>query len=313
MTFVLGAVSPKSAWLVADRRLSSRGRAVSDSANKIMVLETTDGLALLAYAGIGRTVGRTEPSEWMARVLRGINAPLEQSLSILRDAVVKRLPKHLAGTPLEFPSHTIIAVGFKDKTPRVYTIDLMVQRNPARLHHRFTRHITPAIAKLGPRAERGVLLVAGGSGAQALLAAPGFEAKTKLVRRLVRAVDSGQISASAVAAQLAKLNLGVSATTADQSVGHKSIVVWRLLAGGGGHDYFDGMRSEAFQGFATLPIISHGMDMGAMFEAISRPMMEAFERSGPEQLLDLTAAFADAAVINARLAELPETPDDTLN
>jgi hypothetical protein len=64
MTLVLSVYSRDSLWLVADRRLSCAGRRPpSDDAVKVMNLETTDGVGLLAYAGPGATSKGAQPSE----------------------------------------------------------------------------------------------------------------------------------------------------------------------------------------------------------------------------------------------------------
>jgi len=39
----------------------------------MFILETQDGKALLGYAGLGDTIKRTEPSDWMASVVRCIS------------------------------------------------------------------------------------------------------------------------------------------------------------------------------------------------------------------------------------------------
>ena len=80
MTLVVAVTGSKSIWLLTDRRLSFPSRAAKDDARKMLLLETTDGTALLGYAGLGATALGTEPGDWMARVLRGRNHPLEQSL-----------------------------------------------------------------------------------------------------------------------------------------------------------------------------------------------------------------------------------------
>ena len=79
MTFILAVRGPKSIWLLADRRLSYEGRLPKDDACKVMFLETTDGVAILGYAGLGATARGTEPSDWMSAVLRGRNFPLDVS------------------------------------------------------------------------------------------------------------------------------------------------------------------------------------------------------------------------------------------
>lgn len=81
--------------MLADRRLSYPDRDPIDDACKIMLLDTTDGIAILGYAGLGATVGGTQPAEWMSAVLRGRKLPLEQSLSVLTDAMQRQFPQHM--------------------------------------------------------------------------------------------------------------------------------------------------------------------------------------------------------------------------
>jgi hypothetical protein len=101
MTFVLSVIGRDTLWVVADRRLSyDDGRHPDDDAVKIMVLETTDGRGLLAYAGLGATPKGTQPSEWMSAVLRGRGGmTFDQALDALSDAATRELPKHLALLP----------------------------------------------------------------------------------------------------------------------------------------------------------------------------------------------------------------------
>jgi hypothetical protein len=86
VTLIVTVNGPESNWLLADRRLSYWGRPPKDDARKIMFLETTDGVAILGYAGLGATVLGTEPADWMSAVLHGRNLPLEQSLGVITDA-----------------------------------------------------------------------------------------------------------------------------------------------------------------------------------------------------------------------------------
>ena len=48
MTLVVTVNGPETIWLLADRRLTSRGRVLRDDARKVMFLETPDGVAILA-------------------------------------------------------------------------------------------------------------------------------------------------------------------------------------------------------------------------------------------------------------------------
>ena len=108
MTLVVAVNSPDTMWLMADRRLTYAGRAPRDDARKITLLDTEDGCAILGYAGLGATSAGTEPSDWMARVLRGRNFTLEQSLATLADAAKRELGRHLSKMTGS-PEHHIVA------------------------------------------------------------------------------------------------------------------------------------------------------------------------------------------------------------
>jgi hypothetical protein len=114
MTLVIAVTSRDSIWLVADRRLSWPG-GFEDGAVKQTILETHDGgIALLGYAGLGKTHAGTQPSEWMAALLRGRNLPLDQTLEVLADAVRRELPRHIGEG-----EHTILVPAFKGSQPRL--------------------------------------------------------------------------------------------------------------------------------------------------------------------------------------------------
>ena len=87
MTFIATVNGPKTIWIVADRRLSYKGKPPKDDARKVMFLESPDGVALVGYAGLGSTAMGTEPADWMSAVLRGRNFPLEKSLHVLARAI----------------------------------------------------------------------------------------------------------------------------------------------------------------------------------------------------------------------------------
>ena len=141
MTLVLSLHSRDSLWLVVDRRLSYGGRRRPiDDAVKVMNLETTDGVGLLAYAGLGATPKGTQPSDWMSAVLRGRGGlRFEHALGILSTAANKELPKHLARTPSG--AHFIIIPAFvRNVDSRLYTIDNVVDSRTGKHWYRYTSH-----------------------------------------------------------------------------------------------------------------------------------------------------------------------------
>jgi hypothetical protein len=297
MTLVIGATSKKSIWLMADRRITFRDRT-KDDARKVLFLETTDGLALLGYSGLGETGKGTEPSDWMANVLRGRNLPLEHSISVLTDAVKARLPQHLdslpgAGTHV----HSILVPAFQNGEPRVYTIDLVRPSGKNAYAFRWTRHVVPRNVPGGYTTPRFII---GGSGAIRLFRDQRW---MRDLLRLIKAHDAGRITAQSVAMAFAKLNNQIARI--ESTVGPRCIVAWKFQKGGGAHEFFDGAQREFNSSFVFVPIIARGMDLGSLVKAVAPIRLPALLRGEPMEV--------DEAAMNAALAKLPGGPDDRLD
>jgi hypothetical protein len=219
VTLILTVNGPETIWLLADRRLSYPNHPPRDDGRKVMILETTDGVSLLGYAGLGATSLGTEPADWMSNVLRGRNQPLEPLLGVLAAAVEKQLPRHLIRLPVgSAPAHTVVAASFVDGKPSLHTIDLVMEPDRRNYHFRFTRHIvewkTSSVLK-PPR------VAIAGSGGLCL------QRDTKWKRPLlniVRASEDGKVSPYAVADHLARINNDVHIGIRDKSVGPSCIV-----------------------------------------------------------------------------------------
>ena len=150
MTLIVSVNGPETVWLLADRRLSRGTTVHSEDARKILLLETTDGVAILGYAGLGETVAGTEPADWMSRVLRGYNLPLEQMLPVLAGACKDQLPNHLRG----LPGHCILVTAVVNGEPRLYTIELVYAPDGRQLWFRHTRHVYERPTLKKPRTPR---------------------------------------------------------------------------------------------------------------------------------------------------------------
>jgi hypothetical protein len=305
VTLVVAVNGPESIWLLADRRLSYVGwppKEPKDDARKIMFLETVDGVAILGYAGLGATKGGTEPADWMGAVLRGRNLPLEQSLGALAEAMKKQFPRHMVG----LPAHNVIVPAFLGEEPRLYTIDLTVVPDRKSYAFRCTRvvHRPPPATSRTPR------IGMAGSGGIYLIQ----QREKKWIRsllRLVKANDRGQVSPQAVADHLANLNNEVHLGTRDESVACRCIVAWRhrkgsVHQGGGGQQFYTGTTRDSCS--PCLPTIMRGMDVKALI-AIEMPhMIKMFEARRAGQ----PAEEPNKEEINARLARLPDKPDENL-
>ena len=305
MTLVVAFSGPKSIWLLTDRRISYQGRKPKEDGRKLLELETTDGVALLGYAGLGSTVNGIEPSDWMGRVLRGRNLPLETSLGVLAEAARRQLPRHLELLPVpRAPVHNMIITAYLRGEPRLYSIDLTRPPDRNAYLFRFTRHVTNKATSLGQVAPR---VAISGSGAVHLLSDRSW---ARELVNIVRAHDSGRISSQAVATYLARLNYRVHLATSntDNSVGSRCIVVWRYRQGGGAHKLFSGTERESNSTMTRLPTIVNGMDINDIAEA-TMPYMTTYL----EALLQGKSEEFDKDAINAKLARLSNEPDESID
>lgn len=298
MTLIVAVTGEKSIWMLADRRLSFPApKQPRDDAIKFISLETTDGAAILGYSGLGSTVLGTEPSDWMARVLRGRNLPLEQSLGEIANAVRARLPKHL--DTLIDPNardHTIIVPAFLNGESKLYSINLTHSREINDRSFNFTRHITSR----GSSKEYPTRQVAiAGKGATHLI---GNKRWARDLLKVVTAHDSGRISSRTAASSFAYLNNTVA--DAENTVSKKCIVAWKLLEGGGGHEFFDGIHKDINNRITWIPSIANGGDITALIKA-TLPLTLAF--------LDDPTNEINREAMDAVLANLPGTPDDSLS
>lgn len=305
MTLVLTINGPDTIWMLADRRISFANRPPRDDGRKMMILETTDGVAILGYAGLGSTAGGTEPADWMSAVLRGRNIPLEQCLTELSSALERQFPKHLAALPTRFgAAHHIMVPAFLNDEPRLYSIDLAFAPNRRSYWFRYTQHVVGPVPA-GPRRPPRVSLA--GSGTAYLLRDKRW---MRELLKMVRACDRQRIAPHVVADYLAVLNNRASLGTVDNSVGPRSIVVWRhrkggARKGGGAHQFYCGVERESDSG--PLPPLGNGMDIHALIQATMPFMMSQIR-----QKEGCVAPEMDRDAINAALAKLPNTPDETL-
>lgn len=302
MTLVLAVMCRETIWLLTDCRLTSRGKIVKEDARKVMTLETTDGIALLGYAGLGATALGTEPSDWMSSVLRGRNMPLERSLHVLANAAQQQLPRHLRRAQI---GHSIIVPAFVGDGFRLYAI----QVDPQKSFFRYSRVGTPLAngRMVTPR------FAVGGTGGMWLL-----KNKHRWMRpllNLVRTHERGVLSAHAVADQLAKLNFDVHGAMTDQSVGSRSIVIWRHAKtgrhrGGGSHCHYSGTKRD---GAPLLPTIMQGGDLGAIMSIFAPPTMKAMlEWADRGAFQGAPFQPPDEAAVNEALSKLPRDPDESL-
>ena len=302
VTLVVTVNGPETIWLLADRRLSSNGRAVKEDARKVMFLDTTDAVAILGYAGLGATALGTEPADWMSAVLRGRNLPLEQSLGVLAEAMKKQFPQHMRQMPSGGgpPAHSMIVPAFLGKEVRLYTIDMAFAPDRKSYAFRYTRHVVDEASYRTPR------VVRGGSGAPYLTKDKRW---MRSLLRLVNAHDRKQVGPHAVADYLAKLNDDVSRHV--KSVGPRCIVAWRhrkggVHNGGGAQQSYTGTTRDS--GSPPIPAIATGIDMPAFLNVLVPQVTKMFDAMEAGQ----SAPKLNEDEIKAALARLPDKPDEDL-
>lgn len=304
MTLVLSVHSRDTLWLLVDRRLSYRNSPPVDDAIKVMNLETTDGIGLLGYAGLGATSEGTQPSDWMSAVLRGrSDLTFEQALGVLSAAAVKQLPKHLARMP--GGGHFIVIPAFvRGAGSRLYSIDNVVDRRTQRHWYRYTRHQREAPGSPSVR------LAVGGTGGVYLANDKSWQ---RALLSLVNAHDRGRVSDCTIADQLARLNHEAHQGVRDGSVGPRCIVIWRRRPdaqhsdSGGGHQFYTGLDRD--RDSAAVPTIANGMDVQAIVGVLTAQFQARVTSPGfsPGDALDF-----DKDEIDRMFAELPWESDEKL-
>jgi hypothetical protein len=307
VTLVLSVHSRNSLWLVVDRRLSYGGCLPPiDDAVKVMILETTDGVGLLAYAGLGATSQRTQPSEWMSAVLRGRGGlTFEQALGILSAAANKQLPNHLARMPNR-ADFIVVPAFVRGVGSRLYSIDNVLDPKTSKHWYRYTSHQRTALP-----GSPSVRLAFTGTGGVYL--AQKSRAWQRELLSLVRAHDRGKVSDHLIADQLARLNYEAHHEVPDGTVGPRCIVIWcrrpdaRRAGPGGAHQFYTGVDRD--RDSAAIPTITNGMDV----QSIVSVLMKQLQRWVADDALSSPAPFNfDKNEMNRLLAKLPTAPDEKL-
>jgi hypothetical protein len=298
MTFAVVLASRSAIWTCADRQLTDRNDAKSGrSGVKITGLETKDGVALLAYAGIGR-VRDTQVSRWVYRTLCGHNMPLEWSLGQVCNRAHKRLAPHVqrAGQ-----THFFIASAIRDGLHFIYEIDLRIT--------------PPTVIRREPRTRSNVMIMVSGIGASYAL--PGEQARLKRIARMIKQYERDKVSGEFIAAELAALNRAVSTrafANGDQTISPESVAMhWHPKGRKAARLQwcFDATGKSYRDPTSHVPVVSCGMPMSELSEVlwgdVERRLRALPPGSWPE---DLGSLVPDMATTNARLAKIPDTPDD---
>jgi len=302
MTLVVTVNGPETIWMLADRRLTQAGSMARDDARKLACLQTKDGVALIGYAGLGATARGTEPSDWIAAVLRSRKLELEQSLNVLARAMKEQFPPHIIGSAKRVgTSHAALVPAFVGPEVRLYGIGLKLAADGMSHEFVYTRWIRPP-RNLPPR------LAVAGSGASYLI---GNKKWKRDLLRLVKEHDRRRLADETIAEHLAALNYETHRAMSDGTVGPSCIIACRhrkggARNGGGKHWCFTGSKRD--RSAPMLPTIADGMDVSALIGVIApefNKAMVTWREGKPGRELDKDA-------INAELAKLPDKPDEEL-
>ena len=295
MTFVVAATGQSSIWLLTDTRLTHADGTFEDTAIKQFLLETTDGTAYFGYTGLGMTFAGNEPSQWMSNVLRGLNLPLEQSLSVLTNAIQKQIPRHMEGT--EIP-HVVVAPALVMGQPRMYVIQLARRNEGAEYECQFRRILRDeSDESLGPPR-----LVFAGSGVRSI---PFGDSWKQELLNMILQFELGEIDPERIEQFLAEINLNVSKK--DATVAPQSLINWRIdrQTRCNGNAFFNGTNRETVP--RSIPTVNQGMDVSALLRIVTPQLIEVVEalRIGEAKEIDRKA-------LDAQLRSQTWTPDDHL-
>jgi hypothetical protein len=311
VTLILTVNGPETIWMLADRRLSyPPPKAPKDDARKFMFYATTDGVAMIGYAGLGKTIGRTEPADWLSAALRMRNCPLDEAIAGLASVIQREFPDHVVDLP--GAEHSFVIPAFLNGKARLYTIDLKFTPDRRAYFFRNTRHVVEP--PTSDRPERPPRMGLYGSGGPCLAVDKSW---MRTLLKLVSACDSGRISPQVVADNLAKINQIAHQNTLDRTVGPQCIVGWRhnrvgthkgsgAHKGGGGHQFYDGLTR--IDDNAEIPSISCGLDDIALIRATTPYMYALFAARGRGK----EDGVLDVENLKVDLAKLPVVPNENL-
>lgn len=300
MTLVLTVNGIESVWMLTDRRLSSVHRsgkilAREEGGCKLFILDATDAHALIGYAGLGRTPGGMQPSDWMSNLFRGRRLTIEQALSVLCKATKEQFARIFAAD-VNPGSHVFLVTCWQGEVPRLFG----VFATKGSVEKRRLRSVRSDGTEGTPR------VVTGGSGSHVIERMRGW--KRELIR-LVNAYDRSRVSPTIVADYLARLCVEVSSR--DESVGPNCVIAVRNRPNhaqkwGNTHwCYANGIQDSAN---CRVPFIMQGLDLRAVADVI----MPSFEAAADPFFNGGEMGEIDDVEVNRRLSEMPRLPDDRL-
>lgn len=276
MTLAIAVVTPKFAFVGADRRYSGVDSLQDFNAMKVCSLETSDSHGLITYAGAGARAGRVplELSQWVTNVLRGHSRTLDQSLHAIA---------HAAGEQnLHKYGHGFGFAGFRDGSMSLQTVTSLPELYSLPVAGKPTKLALPPIdapfrvINLEIPPSQQVCGIFFGSGAHHVSAK-----KLLDISRWSRPASTNDEAARRWAYLWAQINVAVAKK--ETTVGPKSVCAWRHREGGGGHLAFasDGTQ-EPMSG--NMPTVANGIPVSDIADVFFGPMMDQL-REDPDKAL----------------------------
>jgi hypothetical protein len=231
--------------------MAADGGRHSTDACKIVGFDSTDGIGLLSYAGLGM-LADTDPGDWVASVFQGLDTDLRGYMIALTEAA------RSAKVRSAEPGHLFVAAGVGNGQPVIYTL---------------TAKATGELSlKCHERSYAFMLAGAGGvalAGVREKLADDGRE-----ILDWIKKAEAEESHPREVTDRLVKWTSEARRETDD--VGSRSIVAYRFVRDGeaaAGRCFYDGVTLEAPD--APLHHLSRGADMNKMFELMKKEAMGA--------------------------------------
>lgn len=95
MSLNITVINEFGAWQCSDHRLTQHGRIIADDSVKHVTFTCRDGIAILAYCGVGRILDVTI-SDWICEILRGESRTLDETFIEIRQSAARDLANKIA-------------------------------------------------------------------------------------------------------------------------------------------------------------------------------------------------------------------------
>jgi len=301
MTLIAAAITRRTVWMMADRRLSALQHGTwvpnSEDAVKFILLQTADSNGFVGYSGLGRTALGCELSEWLSRTIRNYDGPLWQFLELIRQAANNRIPKHIASHDYD---HTFLVPAMVNSLPRVFGI--FVARNAA---GQYTTELREVLVEENKDGYAVPMVVFAGSGIRAI----SKDEKQRVKDHLI-AYDDGKLTERQIAHVLNSVNFKVHKKLGSTgTVGNRTITSWSMADKTGNTLFFRDLAIDSDPTPAFVPAIMGGFDATAIAAVATQfmPTLEEIVTGKADEILAKNAAAHEAAV-----RKIPSDPDDSL-